>query len=81
MDIQGLFFELDEYQITQKGRIGKGGFGNVYECERINDQEIFAAKIIKKDKEFDGAMQEKLLREIFILKLFETSWNCQIYWI
>lgn len=66
MNFSGLFFEIDDFNLTDK-LLGKGHFGSVYIVENINDQKEYAAKIIKGDELVSGKEQQMLMQESIIL--------------
>ena len=67
MDFKGIFFNIKDYKINKRRRLGKGSFGIVYIAENIKTHEQFAIKIIDVDNDFDGDDQMLIMRECSIL--------------
>lgn len=74
MDFKGLFFNVKDYQLIKKPRVGRGSFGTVYKCKNKKTNIVYAAKIIDVSDDFDGDDQLTLMREFMILfKLHHPS--------
>lgn len=66
MDLEGVFFDTDDYELTNK-KLGKGQFGKVYVVNCIKDGRQYAAKIIKNESIMKGKEQMMFIREVQIL--------------
>lgn len=66
MEFEDIFYQNSDFRIKKK-LVGSGTYGSVYEAEKEDDEKIYAAKILKGEKGFDGNMQMMFLREALIL--------------
>ena len=66
MELEGAFFETDDYKKLKK-KVGKGSFGEVVLVENQKDKKIYAAKIINVGQMFSGKEQNQFIRESVIL--------------
>lgn len=67
MDFQGIFFDTKDFKLLKRHRLGKGAFGIVYLAENKQDHQLYAAKIIDVEDNFDGNDQMQIMRESSIL--------------
>ena len=66
MDFKKCFFDTANYELTNK-LLGSGVFGKVYVVKNVDNDELYAAKIINSRGFFSSHDQEMLLRESLIL--------------
>ena len=64
-DLNGLFYNTTDY-ILQNKTIGNGTFGKVIIARNINDNQLYAVKIIKTEKNFNGTELKLFMRESLI---------------
>lgn len=67
VDIEGTFFDLDQYELTDK-ILGSGSFGKVQIVRKISDNTLYAAKIISLKKNVDTRFQVSFMRESLLMK-------------
>lgn len=66
MDFEGAFFDTVDYEETNKV-LGVGSFGKVFVVKNVDNEELYAAKIINTRGVFSSHDQTMLLRESLIL--------------
>ena len=57
-DLDRLFFNTTDYELQNK-TIGSGNFGEVIIARNINDNHLYAVKIIKTERNFNRIMKYK----------------------
>ena len=67
MDFKGIFFNVKDFKLNERERLGKGSFGIVYTAENKKTHEKYACKIIEVEEMFDGNDQMQIMRESMIL--------------
>ena len=66
MELEDAFFDTSDYELTGT-KLGEGAFGKVYLVKNIEDDQLYAAKIINIQGDYSGKEQMKLIRETAIL--------------
>ena len=69
MDFEGIFFDIEDYELTST-KLGSGTFGTVYLTKCLNNDQVYAIKLINLDnvKDFTGKYQMQFMRESLILR-------------
>ena len=80
MELEGAFFETDDYKKLKK-KVGKGSFGEVVLVENQKDKKIYAAKIINVGQMFSGKEQNQFIRESVILNKLDHPAIVKFYGI
>lgn len=82
MDFKGIFFNMKDYVLNKRKRLGKGNYGIVYQVSKVGKpDEIYAAKIIDVDKKFDGDDQMLIMRESVTLSTLDHQSIVKFYGI
>ncbi|KAK8883823.1 hypothetical protein M9Y10_042922 [Tritrichomonas musculus] len=66
MELEDAFFETSDYELTNT-KLGEGQFGEVFLVKNIDDDKLYAAKIINVQCNYSGKEQLRLIRETAIL--------------
>lgn len=59
MNNDSLFLNLDNYEKMDK--LGKGSFGKVYRVKNIDTGDIYAAKVLYDENDFEEEEEEELI--------------------